>query len=252
MGYFLNPINDSDPLRQQLWTEVTTAQLQNWPPAYRNLHPLEAKTFFVFTVSRHLVRAVHRMGKDELEGWKQVYIETYLLLFPFIELIGKAVIGGQKSSKPNLQAGFHWLNEPDQVPNPVVDPDNDQLRLNNLDPYLVKSNEGTPHPPMIKELIKVRNYLLHGIAGRTNEPLTMSFQHPRAIAIRAEWAMRKYWQQLRSDIATDGGWIDRLSNADIKPFPIPGSGNCEKCLIDPDIIQYLTEKSKSEFAENKT
>jgi hypothetical protein len=84
----------------------------------------------------------------------------------------------------------------------------------------------------------------------------MNYQHPRSLAIQAEIAMREYWKQLRQDDSSNG-WIARLAQADIKQFPIPGSAlpgqpSFEKCLIDPDIVEYLVENKKSYFDVNRS
>ena len=47
---------------------------------------LEAKALYIFTMARRLTRTSHRLGKPS--GWKPVFIEAIILLFPMLELIG--------------------------------------------------------------------------------------------------------------------------------------------------------------------
>lgn len=260
MGYFQNPKNDIDLEREQDWTEVLD-QIQNWSIQYRKKlsdisHPLEAKALYMFTMSRRLVRSVHKIGGDEINNWPSVYVETYVLLFPMLELIGKAVHSSKSQSyEERLAAGLYWLNEPDRLPDRVYDPpksksnntpQNDSELLDNL-PHI----DANINKPSISDLIKIRNYLLHGVSGQTGETWAMNYQHPRSMAIQAEIAMREYWKQLTQDSGNSGGWIDRLAQAQIEPFPIPGSVSYEKCLIDHDIVEYLTDRNQSCFASNR-
>jgi hypothetical protein len=254
MGYFAYPRNDSDPDREQGWNEVV-AQIKAWPSNFRTRlagieHHLEAKALYAFTMSRRLVCATHAVGGDDLQRWPLVYVETYILLFPMIELIGKAVHErNNPSSDERLVAGLRWLNNPSVLP-----PDHsvrDNAPLNNL-----KHIDQNLSKPTVSDLVLIRNYLLHGVTGHTGEPWAMNYQHPRAMAIQAEIAVREYWGQLQRD-SSSNRWMARLAQADIKPFPIPGSNlpgepSFEKCLIDPDIVEYLTDMTKSCFAVNRS
>jgi hypothetical protein len=52
--------------------------------------------------------------------------------------------------------------------------------------------------------------------------------------------MRAYWNQLRRDDGkTSNGWVSRLKNADILPFPIQGDELFEEGLVDPNIVDYI-------------
>lgn len=253
MCYFKNPCDDTILDRKNAWEAVVQQIKASQPKIDRIAHHLEAKALYVFTMSRRLIGTMHTMGTDDLGRWSSIFVESYFPLFPMIELIGKAV-SPKASPSPDdrLQAGFIWLNDPYSLPNPTNDPKADGVRLKALDKHLSQSTDGTPFAPQINELIKVRNYLFHGVSGADGEAFTMSYQHPYAMAIQEENALRTYWKNLCSDDSTiSEPWITRLAQADIKPFPIDGWEPAKACLIDDCIVEYLENKLKSHFETNK-
>jgi len=251
MPFFQNPPDDAKLDRKQRWEAVLSEQIKNWPVPYKQKfdsvnHHLEVKALYVFTMARRLVRATFEIGGNDVENWKSVYVETYILLFPMIELIGKAVYPSQThGSNGRLAAGLYWLNDPSTLPsfsNNSYEPRQDETRLNSLE---IKC----ANKPTIRDLVRIRNYLLHGIAGQTNESWAISYEHPYALAVKAESAMREYWQRLKDPSPKD--WVTRLAQADIQPFPILGSGDYEQCLVDFDILDYLQNPAESHFAKNR-
>ena len=271
MGYFQNPVDDPDPERRQLWQAVIDEQIKKWPePHQKRLadleHHLEAKALYIFTRLRRFVQGTKYLGEAANGGWKAVYVEGYALMLSAIEMAGKAVYlidetvyqKGQPSSAQFLTAGLYSLNSPDELPvlrdevmkAKKVDKIIELERDTKLDlPY----SEG--RQPKIGELIQIRNYVMHGASDvdlKNFSAHSTNYQHPRALAIQCEKAMRKYWLNLKADTGEINGWVDRLRKAKICPFPIPGSTdpNFQKCLIDPNIVDYLNDKKCSIFSEN--
>ncbi len=269
MAYFLHPKDDSDPKRRQEWERVVSDQIKgDWVSQgeFRLTeldHHLEAKALYICTMIRRFISFMHERSGDDSEKWKRVYIENYALLFPTVELLGKAVFekpSGGKSTNVYLIAGFHLLNSPATLPSlhpelltaDSIKEINLQIQRENIP---LESLKGVQTFPRINHLVSMRNYLLHGISGRPEDQGAMSFQHPWAIAKQLEITVREYWPRLRTDSGETGGWIDRLVNADIYPLPILGSRHVglsfEKCFIHPDIVEYLENKQKSVFRENR-
>jgi hypothetical protein len=171
-------------------------------------------------------------------SWKLIFVEATSLLFPIVELIGEARRDKGVSSSA-LGAGIQWLRDPSDLSpaQTTNDVKIDSRRLDTLVPYMSQTQG-----PQVSELFFIRNYFLHGLKSH-HDPIVsiadlMNFELPRAIAIYCETAMREYWQQLKQD---DGsrGWVSRLAQADIHPFPIQGSEVFEAGLVDPDIVDYL-------------
>jgi len=83
----------------QKWIQVLD-QIKRWDKSSISAqisHPLEAKALYVFTIARHLTRTAYRLGK--VNGWKPVFIETTILLFPMLELMGYSRLDDRQVSK---------------------------------------------------------------------------------------------------------------------------------------------------------
>jgi len=192
-------------------------------------------------MARRLVRAANELAGAAGNNWKLVFVETTSLLFPMIELVGHArsdwgqvrtAYGRDDVLVANIWSGLHWLRDPEWLP---------QVTDNRL-----KYNRRRFNGIEIGHLTFLRNYFLHGSKNakdRNGNPIPiadiMSHKLPKAIAERAEKAMRDYWGQLKQDDGTRG-WVERLARADIQPLKIEGSRDFESGLIDPDIVDYLT------------
>jgi hypothetical protein len=267
MTYFLHPKADDCSKRRQEWESVVSDQIKgDWRsrkefvPALADLdHHLEAKALYVCTMAKRFIAAIWYVGHNT--NWHFSYVQNYSLAFPMIELIGRATCPkSMLSPTPNqrLVVGLYWLNDPlvpPHLPQSIIDDaklaPHDQTRLESL-------SDLTQSTPTVGNLIMIRSYLLHGVSSKDKDfdYRWMSYQHPRAMAIRTEAGLRKYWKLLCDDQAQDDSWIDRLSRADINPFPIPGSKavgpSFELCLIDPDIVDYLEDNQRSIFEENRS
>ena len=226
------------------WEDLLNYIKTEWPQAQsarlRDLaHHIEAKALYVFTTARRLIRAANWL-KMRANGWKPVFLEATVLLFPMIELIGysrvddgevRNVFGDASSvSAVNLWAGLHWLRDPTWLP--AV-----QDRSQRADSTLLSKWQ-------IGHLVSLRHYLLHGSRQATykGKPIPIddiiNYELPEYIVTRAQKVLSVYWQQLRQD---DGsrGWVKRLAQADIRPLSIQGSSLFDKGLVDPDIVDCL-------------
>jgi hypothetical protein len=206
--------------------------------------PLEAKALSVFTISRRLIRTAKTLEKSP-KGWKPVFIEATILLFPMIELIGhcridpievKNVFGhGRGVSAVNIWAGLQWLLDPDKQ---VTIKDRNQRR----DKTLLDRWQ-------IGHLVSLRHYLLHGSKHVILDGYTittediLSFQFPGFVIERSVKNLSHYWDQLRMDNG-NAGWAKRLASADVRPLRIQGSKLSEDALIDPDIVECLNGQKR--------
>jgi hypothetical protein len=201
--------------------------------------PLEAKALYVFTMARRFTRAANWL-KKRVNAWEPVFLESTVLLFPMIELIGytrvdrnevRNAFGGKDDvSAVNLWAGLRWLLDPSWLP------------------VVQNTNQGKDSTLLSKwqigHLVSLRHYLLHGSKHVSFEgsPVRIediiNYELPDFIVTRAQEALPDYWQQLRQD---DGSqkWVTRLAQADIRPLKLQGSNLFEEGLVDPDIVDCL-------------
>ena len=122
MGYFQSSFQCAH--YQKEWERVLR-QIQGW--SIRSSisgdisQPLEAKALYVFSIARRLTRAAYGLSQ-QANGWKPIFLEATVLLFPMIELVGyvrvndndtKNASGNRQKrrdvSAVNLWAGLHWL-----------------------------------------------------------------------------------------------------------------------------------------------
>lgn len=208
-------------------------------------HHIEAKALYVLTMSRHLIEAAEALA---LRGnWKPVFVETSLLLFPMLELVGQARLGGEQGE--TLSSGIDWLIDPSVFPRPKVDLKTDEKRIRTLGSYMTTLANG----PRVKELFHIRNYFTHGLKNQLDSNFDigavqtcMNYELPYAIAQQAKAGLVVYWGQLRNvDRCAPKEWVTRLAKANIYPFRIMGSFIYEKGLIDPDIVDWITSLNTS-------
>lgn len=224
------------------WDEVVS-QIKSWKRPYpitnRISQHLEAKTLYVFTMTRRLILASSKL-RDPKKGWKPRFLEASILLFPMLELVGYSRLdkgqilkyfGKRGSSNANLWAGLHWLRDPKWVP---VIMDNKQKS----DPTIMSRWE-------IGHLVSLRHFLLHGSKSardKSGNPLPIqdiiNFELPGFIIEVAQPAMSQYWKDLKQDDGTHF-WVERMAESDIRPLPIQGSVDFKKCIIDLKIIEFL-------------
>jgi hypothetical protein len=229
------------------WSRVLM-QIQGWGSSYPISggvsQPLEAKALYVFTVARRLTRAAHWLD-ERANGWKPVFIEATVLLFPMLELIGYARLDDRQVSKHhptrkgipadvsnvNLWAGLHWLRDPNWLP--VVGDNRQKTDTTQLGRW------------QIGHLVSLRHYLLHGSKKAKDEkgkPIPIddiiNYELPGFIVERAQQTMPDYWEQLKQDSGSQG-WLEHLARADIRPLKLQGSNFFEEGLVDPDIVDCL-------------
>jgi hypothetical protein len=104
------------------WQNALDYVLNRWLPKDRrrlhNLeHHIEMKALYVFTLSRHLVERSERLATTD--GWKPVFVEAMMLLFPMIEFNGQARLGTQLGSDSDFGSGLDWLSAPNNLPQPA-------------------------------------------------------------------------------------------------------------------------------------
>jgi hypothetical protein len=237
MAYFQHLPKDKFTDGQSKWQAVINEQIEEWPKSCKDKlgdvqHPLEAKALFVFTMARRTIQYMVEARGIKVDCWKAYYPQTYSLIFPIMEMFGKAVTGINGGTDKLVGYGLTWLFTPSDFPK------------------IVDRFEGR-----VSFLIDVRNYVLHGVSSiDDSEKITnikkMDAKEPYRLASQLEKSMSVYWENLCNDFAEDGGWLDRLARARIVPFYIPGSGHYEKALISPDIVDYLQRKSPRLLPEN--
>ncbi len=217
-------------------------QVQGWGrPISREIsQPLEAKALYMFTMARRLARAAHQLSK-QTNGWKQVFIEATVLLFPMVELIGYARVDSVQVSthyrhrvdvsNVNLWAGLHWLRDPKWLPE--VKDNKQKTDTTKLDKW------------QIGHLVSLRHYLLHGSKKAKDNrgnliPIDdiVNYELPGFIIDQVQQAMPVYWEQLKQDNGSQG-WLERLRRADIRPFKLQGTNFYEDGIVDPDIADCL-------------
>ena len=237
-----------------------------WRPTLEKVESiLDVKALHVFTFAHKLIRSAFVLAGDrsgecrdanDVNNWDLRFFETMTLLFPMLELVGSAVAklkddGNELRPNERVATGLLWLNDPEkELPERITDYKKCQIEMESLKPLIEYTQK--PYPPKVCDLVDIRNYFFHGPKSHSNiEPQSMSYQHPYAIAIRAEQCLYQYWIQLKEDsLHGDDGWQKRLAAAKLMPFPISGS-IFEKGYISPSIIYYLDHPAMSIFKINR-
>jgi hypothetical protein len=250
MAYFTYTEN-SHHYRDE-WQELVNYIRTGWPSdtaAHLGdlAHHIEAKALYVFTMSRHLIEEAENLASRR--GWKSVFVEASMLLFPMLELIGEARLGNASNpgSWRRLASGIDWLIDPLQFPRKSIgtrqDFSTDEARVSTLGSHM----STLPTGPKVKELYHLRNYFIHGLKNQSDPNFDigavqtcMNYELPYAILEQSKVGLTTYWEQLRNpDDSAPQGWVTRLAEADIYPLGILGSPLYEKGLIDPDIVYWL-------------
>ena len=206
-------------------------------------HQIEVKALYVFTLSRHLIERSESMAEGG--KWKPVFIEAMMLLFPMLEIVGEARLGGQVGHR--FSAGVDWLRDPLSFRTPGITPDQlkaDNTRLATLGIHMATMSQG----PRVRELFHIRNYFTHGLKNQHDPDFdigavrtSMNYELPKAMVIQARKCLYAYWLQLtNTDTSSSKLWIDRLATADIYPFGIMGSSIYEQGLVDPSIVEWIS------------
>ncbi len=250
MAYFTHPENSYHYLNE--WQDLLNHIRTGWPPDTTahlgNLaHHIEAKALYVFTMSRRLIEEAENLAGRR--GWKPIFIEASILLFPMLELVGEARLGNEPNSGSwrRLASGIDWLADPSVFPHrssgTMRNFSTDEDRVSTLGIYM----STLPTGPKVKELYYLRNYFIHGLKNQPNPNFDigavqtcMNYELPHAIVEQSKVGLAAYWEQLRNpDSNAPQDWVTRLAEADIYPFGILGSSIYEKGLIDPDIVYWL-------------
>lgn len=213
--------------------------------------PLEAKALYVCTMARRLARAAHWLC-ERAKGWKPVFLEATVLLFPMIELVGysrvdhnqvRSIFDPKNKKKDdvsavNLWAGLHWLLDPNMLP--VVQDKNQRADTTLLDRW------------QIGHLVSLRHYLLHGSkqVSYMGSPVPIddivNYELPGFVVARVQKTLPHYWRQLRQDDGNQS-WLERLAQADIRSLKLQGSELYKKGLVDPDIVDCLEGQGRVSF-----
>lgn len=224
------------------WNDVCVQIMTKWSPSLRSqllpqvdsvIYPIEAKALHVFTfVQKHMYAVNWLVSDAHMKTW---YVQSMMLMFPIIELAGTARLSTNvknPSNKTCLTAGAFWLFE--------------TATFDNLDQENVSD---TNDLISLFEVTTTRNYLLHGVKTSENRDgssgVIYSYQIPEKWLQNMQPSSRTYWQQLTDDDGSNSdGWINRLANADIYPFRIPGATHPDDYFDDgyiaPDILRFLT------------
>ena len=201
---------------------------------------VEAKALYVMTLARHLIERAEELPRNG--NWKPVFIEASILLFPMIELVGQARLGGNIGS--SFGSGLDWLAFPNCYPRGRTTEDlkSDEDRIENIGGFM----STLPGGPRFRELFHIRNYFIHGLKNQHDPNFdigavrsSMNYELPFAITQCAKKSLSAYWSQLSQMDGASQEWITRLADADIYPFGIMGSVVYEKGLVDYNIIDWL-------------
>lgn len=227
----------------------TLQQIGNSPihlrfPSIQNVaHPIEVKALHIFTFACRFLNMVDVLVQSQGEkGWHTVFVETSVLLFPIIEIVGNA-IRAEKADK--LASGLYWLHDPYKLPGNLKARDitKNDVQLRSIHKHLPPEQD----IPFISNLYQLRNYYIHGVIRSSDPNLPkeeniISYILPKGMAGAIEDGLYSYWDNLINDNG-NLGWVDRLASADIHPFIIQGSqGFADDGLIDPYIIDRLQQK----------
>lgn len=210
------------------------------------VHHIEAKALYVFTVSRRLIEEAENLA--DRRGWKPVFVEASMLLFPMLELVGEARLGNVPAdgSWRRLASGIDWLADPSVSPHRSSGARRNfsanEDRVDSLGQFM----STLPTGPKVKELYHLRNYFMHGLKNQSSPDFDieavqtcMNYELPRAIAEQSKVGLAVYWEQLTSLDGSAQDWVARLAEADIYPFGILGSPIYEKGLIDRGIVYWI-------------
>jgi hypothetical protein len=239
--YFINEWNALYDYIKHSWKSDQAANLGGLS------HHLEVKALYVFTISRHLLTEVEKLPQNG--NWKPIFIEASILLFPMLELVGEARMGGgiHDGSWRRLASGVDWLIDPNitttRSNGTRTSFSNDEFNINSLGNYMTTQSNG----PKVRELYHLRNYLIHGLRNQDDRnydleaiKISLNYELPYAIVQQAKKCLFTYWNQLKNDKNIGPiNWIDRLSEAKIYPLGILGSVLYDKGIIDPDIIYWI-------------
>ena len=229
------------------WERLLRYIRTEWKPDFSSrlddmAHHIEAKALYVFTLSRHLIERSEGMAKDG--NWHPVFIESTILLFPMLEIVGEARLGGLGGSP--LNSGLEWLRDPLKFPTAGVTEERlkgDDTKLASIGAHMATLPKG----PRMRELFHIRNYFIHGLKNQHDPDFdigavrtSMNYELPKGVAIRSRECLAAYWKQLTDSAATlSRPWIERLADADIYPFGIMGSTTYEHGLVDPTIVEWI-------------
>ncbi len=237
------------------WRALLNYIHNEWEETRRNslpnlTYPIEAKALSVLTMARRMARSASRLAEINNNNWKTIFVEASIVLFPMLELIGHSRLGinnmfanrnGRRRSSDNLISGIEWLIDQDRLPAMKTGNYNPNTDIRRVQPLATHMRDH-PDGPQVSELYQIRNYFIHGVKefddARVSMPDVLNYEIPEAIKMQSEIGMRRYWEQLKQD---DGSqeWVIRLSDADIRPLIIQGSGLFDAGLLDPDITQFL-------------
>jgi hypothetical protein len=244
---FAGPFNSFK--HEDAWKK-TLHQIKN-SPHHGNVHslsnvtfPIEVKALHIFTLSSRFLRSVDDLVKLQGDkGWHPVFLETSVLLFPVLEIIGNAV---KTEGSDKLVAGIYWLQNPRELPSKVVKACEARIDNTILD-RVHKDMPAEQTKPTVRAVYQLRNYYLHGVVRSSDSTIPkeeeiISYSLPKGLAGAIEEGLYSYWECLTED---DGkrGWVNRLARADIHPLIIPGSfGFADDGLIDPDTIDRILNR----------
>lgn len=226
----------------------------DWPEKYKPdlgdlQHHIEVKALYVFSMSTRLIERAQYLSRKP--GWRSVFIESLILLFPMIELVGQARLGNDEGQL--LGSGIDWLCNPQVFLTPSRTASQmraDASRVTSLGDHMETLREG----PRVQKLFHLRNYFLHGLknVGPMNRrdpnfdigavQTSINYELPQAIIQQANENLYVYWEQLKTaDNSVSRNWITRLAEADIYPFRIIGSSIFEHGVIHPNIVYWLSQ-----------
>lgn len=202
-------------------------------------YPLEAKALQIFTIGSRLTNAVSELAESHKNNWTEIFVETLILLYPMLELIGSSRLGRGLQHNESLFAGIEWLRDINVVP---VSQKQKQILSSHI------TIDSLPSRPTVRDLFCIRQYFLHGIKSPSdtkdlpNSEMAdiMNYHLPKEIVPLARTRMHEYWEQLKDDDGS-GHWINALSQANIYPCMIKGSELYDYGLIDPDITYRLSD-----------
>ena len=240
MSYF-KPTSFQCTHYPQEWSRVLN-QIQGWGSPYpisKDVsQSLEAKALYVFTMARRLTRAAYWLN-ERANGWKPIFLEATVLLFPMIELVGhsrvddhqvRSVYNRSNVSAVNLWAGLYWLRDTSWLP--AVRDNHQRMDSTKLSRW------------QIGHLVSLRHFLLHGSkqVSYMGSPVPIddiiNYELPDFVVARVQETLPDYWQQLRQDDGNQS-WLERLAQADIRPLKLQGSSLFEEGLVDPNIVDCL-------------
>lgn len=247
MGYFNYSGVFPEFKHQDAWKSVLTQihsvrVFERYPGIRKMQNPIEAKALHIFTFASRFLRSVDLLVKHNNGNWHLMFVETSVLLYPIVEMIGLAVmdkaVDAMKSSN-RLAAGIYWLHDPTKLPSKVTGKDakNDSSSLERVHRHM-PADRGVS---TLSTLYYLRHYYLHGLGRSTDveEEHLIDYALPQGMAGAIEDGLYTYWKELQTDDGRPDGWLNRLAQSDIHPFKISGSNDFEEGLIDPGIVNRI-------------